>query len=133
MTADYFTTIWASPFYLLTLQKPVYSMLLYESQVFNHTYPIKGHVAFLEVKQIIAWKRVAFIAKIYLMIAKCFAFFLDKRALFISGATTFTIRQFYSFRSNIIYHSKIATANTAVHSTGRYEFIMHIEATENRL
>lgn len=94
-------------------------MLLYESQVFNHADPVIGYVAFLEIKQFIAWERVAFITESYVMIAELFAFFLDKRALFVSGAATFTVRQFYTFGSNIIYHGKVVTANAAVHSAGR--------------
>jgi hypothetical protein len=73
----------------------------------------------LEAEQFIAWERVAFVTESYVMIAKYFAFFLDKRALFISGAATFTVRQFQTFCPHIIFQSKVITANAAVHSTGR--------------
>jgi hypothetical protein len=60
-------------------------------------------------------------------------FFLDKRALLVSGAATFTVRQFNTFRSKVIFQSKIITANTAVHTTWSYEFNIHITTTKKRL
>jgi len=101
-------------------------MLLNEPEIINQTHAKKRSVAFVDVFQVFAGKLFAFITELYLLVQKQLASFLEKSALFVSRSAALTIWDFQSFLFNIMFQSKVAAANIAIHATWSYQFLPHL-------
>jgi len=103
MATDYFFTIRAFPFFLFSFQKFCQNVFFNIPKIVNHIHTVMYFITFGKVFYEFAGKLVAFIAEFHLVIQKLFAFFLKKRALLVSGAATFAVRQFDSFSFSIVF------------------------------
>ncbi len=101
-------------------------MFLNEVKIIDHIHMVTAFVAVGNLFQVFAWKIFTFITELDLVVQKQFAFLLNNRALLVSRTAPFAVRHFHSFSSNIMFQSKVVTASSTVHTTGRYKLIAHV-------
>jgi len=104
-----------------------------ETEVVNQIHAEKSLVAFYNVFQVFAGKFFAFVTKFDIIVQKRFTSFLWESALFVSGSTTFTIRRSYALGFNIMFQSKVAASDSAIHATGGYQFHFHDAIPQYRI
>ena len=126
MAAYHITTFRTVPLLFFLFQEPIKAVFLDEFEVFNHAHIVFGAVSLIKGHKANAGKIFTFITEFHLVVQKQLASFLEKRALFVSRSATLTVSHSHSFSSNIIFQSKIVTANTTIHTTRRYQFFLQL-------
>ena len=92
-------------------------MLFDVLQIINHVHSILLRIAFSKFLYEFTGKLLAFITEFHLIVQDLITFFLNERALLVSGTAPFAVRQFNSLVPNIVYQSKIVATHITVHAT----------------
>ena len=129
MATDYSVTIKAFPFFSLFFQEFVYAMFLNEAEIVNEAHAIERAISFVKMFQVFTGEVVAFITVFYLLVQQQIASFLEKGAFLFSWTTTFTVGHSDTFSFDIMFQSKVATANSTIHTARCNQFLPQIAKT----
>jgi hypothetical protein len=129
MATDYSATIRAFPFFSLLFQEFVYAIFLNEAEIVNETHVIERAIPFVKMFQVSTGEFVAFITVFHLLVPQQIASFLEKGAFLFSRTTPRTVGHSDTFSFNIMFQSKIATANSTIHTARCNQFFPQIART----
>ena len=129
MATDYSATVRTFPFFSLFFQEFVYAMFLNEGKILNKAHAIECAISFVKMFQVFTGKIFAFITVFYLLVQQKIASFLEKSTFLFSWTTPFAVWHSDTFSFDIMFQSKVATANSTIHTARRNQFFPHTNKT----